>query len=215
MSSTISLQNLLTVSNISPKNTPHATTSSEEFSEAVATATSSEASAQQEGSSLLAMPGTLQANAALEGRLLTDQAEATLEAFTANIPGQTLLTLESVLTAEAAASPNTRQVIADTYNQASIDILGLERNFLELIQAVQKEDIPQVRKILGQLSRRRPRAKFSSSAKRKISSDPLERFLEEMESALEVNDLYAAQLTINSFLAHSGESRGNLIAARV
>jgi hypothetical protein len=220
MSTTVSLQNLLTLSNVSPKNASHQAIDSEEFSKVVTSASSGETSSQQESSSSMpttSIPSTgmLQANAISESRLLTEQTEAAMEALTINRPEQSLLTLESTLAMETKSSSTNDQTISNIYNQANVDILGLERSFLELIQAVQKENIPQVRKLLGQLPRRRPRVNYSRVEKGELSSDPLERFLEEMESALAVNDLYTAQLTINSFLAHLGESRGSFVVTSV
>lgn len=207
----ISLSNLLVVNTLSSKNPPHQAGSSEEFSGVITAATTGDSSSQARNTSPLPAAENLQGNGLTATQLLPIQAPAAVPVLGPLSQEQSLLALEAVTQNFKSDSP----IVAERdltagYDQTEVDILGLERGFLSLIQAVQDGNMERAQLIFLQILRRRSRPTYSSTRKDGfLATSSYQRFLAEMESSLAGNDLSAAQLSVNSFLANIGESHGN------
>ncbi len=211
MSSNISLSNLLTVNDFGSKNSSHQAVSSEEFSGIMTAARSGDSSSSQENTSPISTTETVLGTDLPGAQLLPIQSQIAVQALAALPQEQSLLALEAITqNFRTDSSAITEKDVATGYDQTEVDILGLERGFLSLIQSVQDGNMERAQLVFLQILRRRSRSTYSPTRKDGfIATSPYQRFLTDMESSLATNDLYAAQLSVNSFLANIGESQGN------
>lgn len=207
MSSNISLSNPLMVNGVSPTTPSHQDAASQEFSGAMNAATRGSSSALQANATMSEASGVLPDNLP-EARLLTEQSNAAIDIVNLSQPEQYGLVIAS-LTQNADLLPKTTQQLATNYALNELDALSLERGFLMFIQLIQDGEIERAKLILKKLLRKRSRFDFSASAEESEPGDALHRLLTDIDSALVANDLHAAQLSINSFLARLGDSQGS------
>lgn len=207
MSSNISLTSLLTINTVATKSSTHETEGSAEFTNAIAAA--------GVGNGYSPLPSA--ADMVAEEVKQVHQADGQLNAHQASLQIQALglgkqEQLQLLLTANQDLKPITPgmnpQEVAENYSQSGMDILSLERSFLAMVQAVHEENFANARMILKDILRKRAATKNKS----KVSTNSLlERFVEEMDSALVEHDAQTAQLVLRSFLAHFEGAEGAFV----
>lgn len=207
MSSNISLSNLLTVNGVSPTTPTHQDAASHEFSGAMNAATGGRSSSLPPNIAVPQSPEMLPGNTP-EARMLAEQSNAAVDIVNLSRPEQYTLVLESLVQNPELLPKTTQQVTTD-YSLNELDTLSLERGFLMFIQLIQDQEIERARLALKQLLRKRSRFNHSAETPEEAATNgAMHKVLTEIDSALVANDLHAAQLSINSFLARLGDTQG-------
>lgn len=104
---------------------------------------------------------------------------------------------------------------ANSYGQNSVDASVMGKSLLNLIQSVQEGDVPQAQAALSQISRKISSSQSASAANATpwyTATNPLQRFVSEMQTALTGNDVQGAQASLSSFLENAGRAKGNFVA---
>jgi hypothetical protein len=215
LSSRILLNNFIAPATVSNKKSANQATSSEEFPNFVSAVTARETA--PEDSPGYSSPQDSNGGSSSEASVLTETATGS------SLPLQPDSGTKSLVASQSAASnlegfQEQNDSFTSNYGQPSLDTSVMGKSLLKLIQSVQEGDIPQAQSALSQISQKISDNQSLSSTNSTFwytATNPLQRFVSEMQTTLSDNNIQDAQASLSSFLESIGQTKGNFVSTSV